>query len=368
MLVSHSQLAVFRRCPREHYFRYGLGRYPLGTSAALATGRSIHAAIGAFLRGEKWELTDPMQRAMMLGYEARWRDAGWTIERTDVPFVFTIGEEGCPDCNFDTWRDCATCHGTGFIPIEMNGEIDAVGYETTRPEERAIFEHKTTSEDITPGSAYWRKVLMVDAQVSTYLRAGQMMGYQKVVYDVLRKPALRQKQKESPEAFCGRIVADIAERPEYYYQRAVVVRLENEREDFVKDVLGTVRLMMVGEYPRNVDSCFKWNRPCDFFSVCSGEVGIDDEARFQTRERKPKPEPEARFDSVSEEAAKHWPRGASTGYGGISPITGRESRVDVPPSQEGQDSPAPSDTVRSPQGGEKYIFGSDAEADRPRLR
>lgn len=353
MLVSHTQLATFRRCPREFAFRYNLGRMPLGTAAALSTGRKVHGAIGAHLRGEDWETEaspmspggrvpralDPIQRAMMIGYVTRWKNEGYTIERTDVPFVYPIGEVTCPEViklarlRTEHKRDCVLCGGLGTVPVEVQGEIDAVGFETARPDEKAIFEHKTTSEDITPGSAYWRKVLQVDAQVSTYLRAGETMGYKKVIYDVLRKPALKQKQKETPDQFVARIIEDMAERPEYYFQRATVIRLEGEREDFVKDVLGTTRLMMVGEYPRNVDSCFKWNRPCEFFSVCTGEVDINDDARFQTRERKPQPQPTK------------------------APSGGR---VEEPGSGEAQDSPAAPGTIRSPEGGKKYVFGGDA--------
>lgn len=343
MLVSHTLLATFRRCPREFSFRYNLGRIPIGTAAALSTGRSIHAAIGGHLRGEWWwfGVNDPVQRAMMMGYVTRWKDSPFTIEQTDVPFVYPIGDVTCPEViraretRGEHKRDCVLCGGLGTVPVEVQGELDAVGYETARPEEKVILEHKTSSEDITPGSAYWRKVLQVDAQVSTYLRAGATMGYKKVIYDVIRKPALKQKQKETADEFTARIVEDMAERPDYYFQRATVIRLENEREDFIKDTLGTVRLMMVGEYPRNVDSCFKWNRPCEFFSVCTGEVDINDNFRFQTRERKPEP----RKDPAQA------PSGGS---------------VEESPNGEAKVPTAPPGTLRSPEGGKKYVFGSDA--------
>lgn len=345
MLVSHTQLATFRRCPREFSFRYPMGKVPVGTAATLSTGRAIHKAIGGHLRKEWWwfGVSDPKERAMMAGYVARWRDSPFTIEQTDVPFVYSIGEVTCPgvirarETRTEHKRDCPMCRGLGTVAVEVQGELDAVGYETARPTEKVILEHKTTSEDITPGSAYWRKVLQVDAQVSTYLRAGATMGYQKVIYDVIRKPELRQKQKETELEFVQRMLTDMAERPEYYFQRATVIRLENEREDFIKDTLGTVRLMMVGEYPRNVDSCFKWNRACDFFSVCTGEVGIDDEARFKVRNPKP---------------AKPAPGGETQASSGGS--------VAESPNGEAQDSPAAPGTVRSPEGGKKYVFSSDA--------
>lgn len=252
-LVSHSQLATWRRCPREWHYRYQLERAPRAPAApALLAGKAIHAALGAYHRGEPYEVEDVMHRAMMRGYVARWGDEP-RATRTDIPFKVDLGDG-----------------------ISVRGEFDGLG-------DGFVIEHKTSSEDISPGSAYWRKVLQVDAQVATYLHAAQSMGIDRIVYDVLRKPALRLGKKETPEAFETRICEDIAARPDHYYQRATVVRLEAEREEYVSDVRGTVFLMRTGATPRNVDSCQKWGRDCDFFGVCTGEVSINDDSKFMGR-------------------------------------------------------------------------------------
>lgn len=55
-----------------------------------------------------------------------------------------------------------------------------------------VVEHKTTAQDIGPGSPYWRR-LTIDGQVSNYLRGARGFGVhtRTVLYDVVRKVALR---------------------------------------------------------------------------------------------------------------------------------------------------------------------------------
>jgi hypothetical protein len=153
-------------------------------------------------------------------------------------------------------------------------------------------EHKTSSEDIGLGSMYWRK-LTLDDQISNYMVGSRALGFAPdgVLYDVLRKPALRpyevnskRSAPESPEAYRDRMLADIASKPEYYYQRGVVVRLEDEERDAAADTWQTADLIRTARnenrWPRNVDSCSQYNRLCDYWDVCSGSASIDDPTRF----------------------------------------------------------------------------------------
>jgi hypothetical protein len=60
---------------------------------------------------------------------------------------------------------------------------------------RLVVEHKTTSSDIGPGSAYWAK-LTLDTQVSAYLGAHE--GVEGMLYDVIRKPGIRPYKATPP--------------------------------------------------------------------------------------------------------------------------------------------------------------------------
>jgi PD-(D/E)XK nuclease superfamily len=297
-IVSHTELACFRRCPMEWRYRYVLRREPKGPkSQALTKGSAVHKVIGAYHRGENPDLSElsPDLRALVKGYRAYWGspDIQFACERTDVPFQIMIDPT-----------------------IMIVGEFDGTGIRRDT-NKRAIQEIKTSSEDISLGSSYWNKVALVDSQVTSYLLASRTMGWGhvEVLYDVLLKPDIKrqyatpadkrkytkatktepsrlyadQREKdEDEEDFEIRVLEDIEKRPEHYYQRGVVVRLEHEHEAHVRDVKGTVHLLQIvrnmGEdTPRNTDSCFKYGRPCDFFQVCGGGIDVMDDNFYQPK-------------------------------------------------------------------------------------
>jgi len=293
-------MACFRKCPTEWRFRYVLQREKVGPkSEALTKGSQIHKVLGAYHRGETPDLTplSPDLRALVQGYRAYWGEPDMQIklEKTDVPFKIMIDPA-----------------------IMVVGEFDGIGLRIDR-EKKAIIEHKSSAEDISPGSNYWNKASLVDSQVTSYLLASRMLGWGhvEVTYDVLLKPRIERAlatpvsarkytkptkadpvsrlyagQRESDESDADyelRVLEDILKRPTHYYQRGVIVRFEHEHEAHVRDVKGTVHLMQVtrsmGENaPRNTDSCFKYGPPCDFLPVCSNGVDVMDEHFYKKKE------------------------------------------------------------------------------------
>lgn len=166
---------------------------------------------------------------------------------------------------------------------------------------RVVVEHKTTSADITPGSPYWRR-LALDAQVSLYLG-----GAGSLLYDVIKKPSLRplratpvearrytkagtlyaaqREHDETPDAYEARLLADIAQHPDAYYQRGTVVRTEEEAQEAGRDVWMTARMIRESRYldawPRNPSACDAYGRTCDYWPVCSGTASIDDDVLYR---------------------------------------------------------------------------------------
>ena len=190
-----------------------------------------------------------------------------------------------------------------------------------------IIETKTSSEDISPGSQYYRRLRM-DRQIGVYLRAAQQMGMDVVGmgYDIIGKPQLRpykatpiesrkytkatktepsrlyanqRDRDETPEEYGQRCLAAIIAEPDAYYQRAIPVRLFQEQHESAVDVwqtAGAIReARRLNVFPRNPDACFTWNRSCDYLSVCAGDVPIDDPLLF--RRERPHEELEEVFES-----------------------------------------------------------------------
>lgn len=161
-----------------------------------------------------------------------------------------------------------------------------------------VVEHKTTAMDIGLGSPYWKR-LTLDDQISTYLEGVGTLGYEPrgVLYDVIRKPGekpyevnTRRAVAETPEEYERRIIEKIAEDPNRYFQRGVVVRMGNEAYTAAKNTWHYAQQIQVfrkaKSWPQNPDACEKWGRFCDFWSVCAGEESIYNSLKFQPKARK----------------------------------------------------------------------------------
>jgi CRISPR/Cas system-associated exonuclease Cas4 (RecB family) len=340
-VITNSQMRAFRRCPREHYYSYALGYRPLHKAESLRMGDLVHAGLEAWWtwhspslpgfkgNGEETALEmaiDAMRartadefelvRAAVLlqGYDLMW---GGEMDRYDV-----LGVESqfvVPLRNPETGAPSRTYELAGKIDVLVRDRRDGLV---------RIVEHKTTGEDLAAGSEYWRR-LQIDSQVSTYFAGAKALGHDvaECIYDVIKKPALRpgtvpltdeqgakivvdkngervrtqrgkwretgdsaqgytlQTRPETPDEFRKRLVEHISEQPDRYYQRATVVRLEQEERAAAFDVWQLARNIREAElsrrWPRNPDACSRYGRTCDFFDVCTGTASLDDETQFR---------------------------------------------------------------------------------------
>lgn len=138
-----------------------------------------------------------------------------------------------------------------------------------------LFEDKTTSESLDSDSDYWLR-LRFNSQLLQYVLAARSLGYdvRKIIYDVVRKPAIEPKQipvlddqslkivndangnrvfkkdgspresadkekgytlltrVETPEEFGDRLIADTKARPDFYFARREVPILEDDLQEF----------------------------------------------------------------------------------------------------------------------------------------
>jgi hypothetical protein len=286
--VTTSELSTFMTCEVLHHYRYTLRRDGFERPEPMARGTRIHAWLaGWWNRAAPFgPLQEPIERAMALGYEAFYASHPHNLKnvRTSVPFMTRI--QGVP----------------------VVGELDAIG--TNERGETVIVEHKTTTADISPGSVYWEERAVVDPQVTTYLSA---FPHATVLYDVLRVPELEQyeatpvekrkytkptkkdpvprlyaSQRAEPETddeYVARILEDMAEKPESYFQRATLVRTEAELADYALDVREIEeRIHLPLARVKNRRSCFGAGRGkrCDFYEACWRGADIES---YPARER-----------------------------------------------------------------------------------
>jgi hypothetical protein len=294
-LLTNSRMACARTCLRKHFYRFELGIVPEYDKLALRVGTAYHKMHEAKAKGlNPWDILngeafdDPYDRELVarlfMGYEWRYEKEPIEIVKSELPFLDVVRnpETGSPT---PLWRSAGKLDG---IVRLADGRL-------------ALLEYKTTSDDISPGSDYWVR-LRLDQQITGYfLAARNLLGFdvQTVLYDVVRKPALRpykatppekrkvkkdgtyyadvREQDETPDEYGERLATAMAEDPTRYYMRIEIPRLERDLDEWSEE-LWQQQLMLrncqrTGHWFRNTNACTFPYR-CEYLDIC-GE-GFDE--------------------------------------------------------------------------------------------
>jgi hypothetical protein len=83
--------------------------------------------------------------------------------------------------------------------------------------------------------------------------------------------ANQRERDETPEEFAGRVAADIAAKPDHYFSRIEIARLDQDLDECRRDLWiqqQTIRACQRGEaWYRNPGACFE-PFACDYLAVC----------------------------------------------------------------------------------------------------
>jgi hypothetical protein len=248
---------------------------------------------------------------LLAGYSARWEDDGLKVLAVEQEF-------DAPLINPST--------GEPSKLYRVAGKMDAIVEYQSR---QYILEHKSSSEDLTGGSIFWKRQTM-GSQISMYYTGMRSLSYEPsgAIFDVLGKPAQRpsqtavldeqdlkivldangervrtkdgkkwrqtadteagfklQTRQETPEEFRKRLFDVIGFAPGDYFVRGDIVRLQKEEEEAAFDIWLTVENMRIAQkyqrYPRNPSACMDYHAVCTYFPVCTREASIDDPTRYR---------------------------------------------------------------------------------------
>lgn len=286
--LTHSRLACFRTCPRKHYLRYELGLRPEETSQALRVGSAFHAALEADDNGDDpatviadsltCEYDVALVMAMFARHRARYTEDSLKPVAAELPFDLPLANPATGRAT-SVWR--------------LAGVIDRI---VELPDGRtALMEYKTTSRDISPGSDYWLRLHM-DPQLSIYVLAARALGYEidTILYDVTRRPMLKplkatpedkrkynkktgelyrgqREEDEAPVEFLGRVAMDIDSRPDHYFARIEIARLEADLKACANEIwqqqLAIRNSQNAGHFWRNPGACFQ-PFSCEYLPIC----------------------------------------------------------------------------------------------------
>jgi len=332
-IVTYSELQCADTCLRKHKIMYGLKLRRMADVPALRIGTAIHKALDlaagymepneaiAIVREDyaAYEPTLSVEEALHVAYENEmvaqllacyfwyWEEQNsrMTPMKSELSFSIPIRNP----------------HTNRALKWRYAGKIDKLVQCENTPY-LSIMEHKTTSQDITPDSDYFKR-LRIDAQIGLYFMAAKTLGYDvgEIIYDVIRKPQLRpsniplldednvkivldndgervrnkdgktwrqtgdtalgytlQTRKETPSEYGDRLRADIASRPEHYFARRVIARIDKDVEETKQDVFDKAKRLQyhesINSWPRNTGACIGFGR-CACFDLCTNSFNLD---------------------------------------------------------------------------------------------
>lgn len=305
------------RCLRAHFFQYEIGLRRTEVPIALRIGSAWASAMEARWNGLSYE--QALTKALPEGIDL---DAVTVSTISALLFSYykiygNAEKEGHlhPEVQFKSDLDF------GFT---AEGKMDGLG--SLHDGRSAIIEGKTTADSLAPDSDYWLR-LAFNLQIYQYVVAAREANWpiEVVFYDVCRKPSIRpknisdvdtnglkivldaagnrvlkkngepkqtagegetlQQHVETPEEFAERLIADINERPEFYFARKEVPILDDQIEAFKLQRMAISKMILslrenenglnnpADAWPRHVDKqicgC------CQFKSFCLNNINID---------------------------------------------------------------------------------------------
>lgn len=324
--LSVSAIKDYQLCPRYYYYAHvarrvaiGGDNRPLNFGVAFHEGQAawwsryadddrsarLAAAIDAFLDRGRNTLSPEdkiLGRVLLTAYATTWSDSGYTFhtaplaeQRIEQP---VLGPDGRPDPNMV------------FVAV-----LDVLAFD--HDGRTVIAEHKTTGSKIDEDGPYWDRNRFGLQPQAYYLAAtddGRQVSY--VLWDVVRSPQLVRQFATPPEKrefykragkwgnvgdpkpgtflrdetlaeYEARIEQLVLGDPAAFLKRQKFYYSADQLEDIRADIWAVGQQMLAaratGAYPRNLNSCMAYNRPCQYQPVCHSGVDIEDQNLYRIR-------------------------------------------------------------------------------------
>ncbi len=290
-ILTHSAMSCFKNCRRKYQYRYVYKLVPISGNKNLNLGSAVHKGLEVYYSGGSdddvllaadeilrpsntngWGQSDYdnllIQQAtafgMLRGYIKYFNDRELYEE-------IKPEQEFCVPLN----NPETTAASKSFMHA---GKIDGL---FKKEGQWWLREFKTASQ---VGKDYLER-LKLDTQITSYIDAIQEdLGIQivGVIYTILKKPSIKQTQKESVQDYCDRLILDYQNeavdpktgkpRIEFYFHQEEIHRNQNDllewrfdRWDTAKDILETQRTQ---RYYRNTSLCSQYGS-CEYLPLCA---------------------------------------------------------------------------------------------------
>lgn len=243
---SHSSISCFFRCPREYKYKYVDGYETAEQSEDLAFGTAFHDHVEHGTLPEVTDYASARLAGLIKGYQATFPNPD--LESRELQW------------EVDGFRGIFDGMGPGYL-----------------------LEIKSTRSSIS--EYYWNQRVL-DQQVTMYLWAARKLGFtvDRVKYQVARRAPLKPKSGEDPLAYLNRYLDHLYKYRDGIFVEQIMTRTPAQLDQFDDSLALTKKLLSMGAYPMNTNSCWQFGRFCEFLPVCNHEAKITSDL-YQLRKR-----------------------------------------------------------------------------------
>jgi hypothetical protein len=301
---TQSEMTLFDDCSEAWYLNYGLMLEQKGNfSWAKLYGLAIHASLEEFYmsKGKRcsWDLPKLpksiiMTSQMMEDFEY-WDHVGraqieaYAQQYKDDFKIYDYGDriEVEPHIEFE-----------GLL---LKGKIDALPKHNNA---YYVKDHKTCSRLDQAALAGWgfRFQFLYYCWLASKHKDFAGKKIKGIIINAIKKPEIKMRVGEGVIGFAARVRMDMLERPDSYFYRdrgeLLPGQLQRFEDEMLRPKVERLKFMLSATKDKqneqlkaaflrnkNTNSCYKWNKPCQFFDLCKNGIKVES-ARYTQRTTK----------------------------------------------------------------------------------
>lgn len=302
LTISNSLTKDWRACRRKFYFHYIALLDTKKLSIPFFVGSHFHKGMEAFYAGEDPDefvprivksMRDKASKAVFLTPE----DEQKLMIQEAIVAGMLRGYAAHYKKDLKKWKVFAA-EKEFSVPI-IEGRIEYVGQIDLVVEYDGrlwLVEHKTAGRL----DRNYVERLALDTQITGYSIGAKHVFKENIagiIYNVAKKPQIRQRKDETPDEFAQRIEEDYLARPEFYFYREELLRDKSTIGEYkaeiaevaadIEDVVAATQkdpVKAMPRYYRNTDHCTARGQ-CPYMAICTKGWNEDTQRLYNVREK-----------------------------------------------------------------------------------
>lgn len=273
LILTNSAVKTFKTCSMKYNWRYVRGIVPIEDKEALKVGTAVHGYLESFYK------RIPYYKTSVSGLSAK--SKGF-IDGVADSYPFQYGNDFE---RFEVIEVEKNLYGPIKNPVSgrssracaFGGKLDLLVRTKAKIENIPIgslilIESKTTSR---ADDKFWEKLKM-DYQTLLYANYIKQEKKEKVfgvLFNVIEKPAIRQRKSESDSEFEDRVRLAMSDGSHYYrkFIRLTSHSMRSALKDLWKSQQQITRVRLLGNYTKNPTACFNYFTKCEYYQLCNSE-------------------------------------------------------------------------------------------------